>query len=153
MFHKLARLLAAASAVMALAIPAHASFELKDPAKVAVIIFSQSNDGGWAQSIHEARQRMETDLGISITQVENVPENATAIIPAEVDTPILDGRPAVPDAEARRTMMQPEDVAACIHLAATLPERTVVEEIVVAPTIPRDMSAEMEVAKRTGAPE
>lgn len=82
MFHKLARLLAAAFAVMALAIPAHASFELKDPAKVAVIIFSQSNDGGWAQSIHEARQRMETDLGISITQVENVPENATAIIPA-----------------------------------------------------------------------
>ena len=78
---------------------------------------------------------------------------ATAIIPAEVDTPILDGRPAPPDSEARKLMMQPEDVAACIHLAATLPERTVVEEIVVAPTIPRDMSAEMEVAKNTGAPD
>lgn len=77
---------------------------------------------------------------------------ATAIIPAEVDTPILDGRPAPPDAEARKLMMQPEDVAACIHLAATLPPRTVVEEIVVAPTRPRDMSAEMEVAKNTGAP-
>ena len=77
---------------------------------------------------------------------------ATAIIPAEVDTDILNGRPAVPDAEARKTMMQPEDVAACIHLAATLPERTVIEEIVVSPTIPRDMSAEMEVAKNTGAP-
>lgn len=78
---------------------------------------------------------------------------ATAIIPAEVDTPILDGRPAVPDAEARSTMMQPEDVASCIHLAATLPERTVIEEIVVAPTKLRDMSAEMEVAKNAGAPE
>lgn len=77
---------------------------------------------------------------------------ATAIIPAEVDTPILDGRPAPPDAEARKLMMQPEDVAACIHLAATLPPRTVLEEIVVAPTIPRDMSAEMEVARNTGAP-
>ncbi|MEZ6124225.1 MAG: SDR family oxidoreductase [Planctomycetaceae bacterium] len=78
---------------------------------------------------------------------------ATAILPAEVDTPILDGRPAPPDAEARKTMMQPEDVAACIHLAATLPQRTVIEELVVAPTIQRDMSAEMAVASRLGAPE
>lgn len=77
---------------------------------------------------------------------------ATAIIPAEVNTPILDGRPAPPDDEARKLMMQPEDVAACIHLAATLPQRTVIEEIVVAPTHPRDMSAEMEVAKSVGAP-
>ncbi|MCR9201498.1 MAG: SDR family oxidoreductase [Planctomycetaceae bacterium] len=76
---------------------------------------------------------------------------ATAIIPAEVDTPILNGRPAPPDNEARRTMMQPEDVAACILVAATMPHRTVVEEIVVAPTFPRDMSAEMEVAKNTRA--
>lgn len=74
---------------------------------------------------------------------------ATAIIPAEVDTAILDGRPAPPDDEARKTMMQPEDVAACILAAATMPHRTVVEEIVVAPTYPRDMSAEMEVAKNT----
>ena len=77
---------------------------------------------------------------------------ATAIIPAEVNTPILDGRPAPPDAAARAIMMQPEDVAQCILLAATLPQRTVIEEIVVAPTIPRDMSAEMEVARNAGAP-
>ncbi|MDG1893504.1 MAG: SDR family oxidoreductase [Fuerstiella sp.] len=78
---------------------------------------------------------------------------ATVILPAEVDTPILDGRPAPPDAAARKTMMQPEDVARCIHLAATLPPRTVIEEIVVAPTIPRDMSEEMAVARNVGAPE
>ena len=78
---------------------------------------------------------------------------ATAIIPAEANTGILDGRPAPPDAEARKLMMQPEDVAACIHLAATLPQRAVIEEITVAPTIPRDMSAEMEVARNAGAPE
>ena len=76
---------------------------------------------------------------------------ATAIIPAEVNTPILDGRPAPPDDEARKLMMEPEDVAACIHLAATLPPRTVIEEIVVAPTVPRDMSAEMAVAKTMGS--
>lgn len=77
---------------------------------------------------------------------------ATAIIPAEVNTPILDGRPAPPDEEARTTMMQPEDVARCILLAASLPPRTVIEEIVVAPTIQRDMSAEIEVARNAGAP-
>jgi NADP-dependent 3-hydroxy acid dehydrogenase YdfG len=78
---------------------------------------------------------------------------ATAIVPAEVNTPILDGRPAPPDDAARQMMMQPEDVAACIHLAATLPLRTVIEEIVVSPTIPRDMSSEMAMAMKAGAPE
>lgn len=77
---------------------------------------------------------------------------ATAIVPAEVDTPILNGRPSPPDDAARKLMMQPEDVAACIHLAATLPLRTMIEEVVVSPTIPRDMSAEMEMAKQAGAP-
>jgi len=71
---------------------------------------------------------------------------ATVIVPGEVDTPILMGRPSVPDTEARQTMMQAEDVARCIHLAATLPQRTVVEELVVMPTVLRDMSAEMAVA-------
>lgn len=71
---------------------------------------------------------------------------ATVIVPGEVDTPILVDRPSVPNAEARKTMMQPEDVARCIHLAATLPQRTVIEELVVMPSILRDMSAEMQVA-------
>jgi NADP-dependent 3-hydroxy acid dehydrogenase YdfG len=71
---------------------------------------------------------------------------ATVIVPGEVDTPILMGRPSVPDAAARQTMMQAEDVARCIHLAATLPQRTVIEELIVMPAILRDMSAEMQVA-------
>lgn len=71
---------------------------------------------------------------------------ATVIVPGEVDTPILKDRPSVPNAEARETMMQAEDVARCIHLAATLPQRTVIEELVVMPSILRDMSDEMAVA-------
>jgi NADP-dependent 3-hydroxy acid dehydrogenase YdfG len=77
---------------------------------------------------------------------------ATTILPAEVDTPILDNRPLVPDAAARATMMQPEDVAAAILLCATLPARTVVEEIVMSPTVARDMSADLAVARRLGGP-
>jgi NADP-dependent 3-hydroxy acid dehydrogenase YdfG len=78
---------------------------------------------------------------------------ATTIMPAEVDTPILANRPLPPDAKARATMMQPEDVAAAVLLCVTLPRRTVIEEIVMSPTIPRDQSADIEAARRMGEPD
>ena len=59
---------------------------------------------------------------------------ATTIMPAEVDTPILDNRPLPPDAEARATMMQPTTWPPAIMLCVTLPARTVIEEIVMSPT-------------------
>jgi NADP-dependent 3-hydroxy acid dehydrogenase YdfG len=73
-------------------------------------------------------------------------------MPAEVDTPILDNRPLPPDDTARATMAQPEDVAAAIMLCVTLPERTVIEELVVSPTRTRDQSRDIEVARNLGAP-
>ena len=77
---------------------------------------------------------------------------ATTVIPAEVDTPILDKRPFVPDAAARATMMQAEDVAAAILLCVTLPGRTVIEEIIMSPTILRDQSADIAFNARVGEP-
>jgi NADP-dependent 3-hydroxy acid dehydrogenase YdfG len=77
---------------------------------------------------------------------------ATTVLPAEVDTPILDNRPLVPDTRARATMMQPEDVAAAILLCVTLPPRTVIEEIVLSPTVQRDLSADLAVARDLGGP-
>ncbi|MGI9333287.1 MAG: SDR family oxidoreductase [Gammaproteobacteria bacterium] len=76
---------------------------------------------------------------------------ACAIIPAEVNTPILDNRPSPPDAAARATMMQPEDVAGAILLCVTLPGRTTIEQIVLKPTIGRDTSAEQAVAATKSA--
>jgi len=78
---------------------------------------------------------------------------ATTIMPAEVDTPILERRPLPPDAAARGTMMQPEDVAKAILLCVTLPARTVIEEMVLSPTILRDQSRDIEVARGLGAPD
>jgi NADP-dependent 3-hydroxy acid dehydrogenase YdfG len=72
---------------------------------------------------------------------------ATTILPAEVDTPILARRPLPPDQQARDTMMKPEDVAEAILLCATLPQRTMIEQIVLVPTKPRDMSADIETAR------
>jgi NADP-dependent 3-hydroxy acid dehydrogenase YdfG len=77
---------------------------------------------------------------------------ATTIMPAEVDTPILDNRPLVPDAKARASMMLAEDVAQAIMLCVTLPARTVIEEIVMSPTILRDQSADIRTARDLGAP-
>jgi hypothetical protein len=50
-------------------------------------------------------------------------------------------------------MMQAEDVARAILLCVTLPSRTVIEEIVMSPTILRDQSKDLEIAARAGAPE
>lgn len=54
---------------------------------------------------------------------------ACSIFPRDVNTPLLDKRPQPPPAEVRARMLQPEDLAACVWLAATLPARAIVEEI------------------------
>jgi NADP-dependent 3-hydroxy acid dehydrogenase YdfG len=91
-------------------------------------------------------------MGHVHTVLRNKGIRATTILPAEVDTPILENRPLVPDAPARATMMQPEDVARAILLCVTLPARAVIEEIVMSPTILRDQTADIEVARRLGGP-
>jgi NAD(P)-dependent dehydrogenase (short-subunit alcohol dehydrogenase family) len=58
---------------------------------------------------------------------------ACAIFPGDIDTPLLDKRPAPPDAAARAKMMLPEDIAECALLAINLPSRTIVEEMLVRP--------------------
>ena len=75
---------------------------------------------------------------------------ACTIVPAEVDTPILDNRPLVPNEKSRSTMMHPRDVAAAILLCAVMPQRTVVEEIVLKPTTNRNINRDIEVARHEG---
>jgi len=58
---------------------------------------------------------------------------ACAIFPGDINTPILDKRPAPPDAAARAKMMQPEDIAECALLAINLPSRAMIEEMIVRP--------------------
>ncbi len=73
-----------------------------------------------------------------LTQAINAEERgrgirACAIFPGDIDTPLLDKRPAPPSEEARKKMMLPEDIAACAMLAIQLPPRAIVEEILVRP--------------------
>ncbi len=46
---------------------------------------------------------------------------------------VLDKRPAPPSMEARQKMLQSDDVAQCAWLAISLPDRAVVEELVIRP--------------------
>jgi NAD(P)-dependent dehydrogenase (short-subunit alcohol dehydrogenase family) len=71
-----------------------------------------------------------------LTQSINAEERAngiraTSIFPRDVNTPLLDKRPQPPSAEARARMLQPEELAECVWLAATLPPHAIVEEIFV----------------------
>jgi NAD(P)-dependent dehydrogenase (short-subunit alcohol dehydrogenase family) len=58
---------------------------------------------------------------------------ACAILPGDIDTPLLEKRPQPPPAEARKRMLQPEDVAECVMLAINLPPHAVVEELLIRP--------------------
>jgi NADP-dependent 3-hydroxy acid dehydrogenase YdfG len=78
---------------------------------------------------------------------------ATSILPGEVSTPILDNRAAPPNDDVRADMVQPDDVARAILLCTSLPPRSVVEELVIAPTVLRDISADIEAARWVGAPD
>lgn len=69
-----------------------------------------------------------------LTQSLNVEERAhgiraCSIFPRDINTPLLDRRPQPPSVEARARMVQPEDVAACVWLAASLPPNAIVEEL------------------------
>lgn len=73
-----------------------------------------------------------------LTQAINAEERgrgirACAIFPGDIDTPLLDKRPVVPDAASRARMLQPEDIAECVLLCANLPARVIVEEMLVRP--------------------
>jgi NAD(P)-dependent dehydrogenase (short-subunit alcohol dehydrogenase family) len=57
----------------------------------------------------------------------------STVLPGAVDTPILDQRPQPPDAEARRRMLRPEDVAAVCVFLAGLPDHVHVPELTVLP--------------------
>jgi len=78
---------------------------------------------------------------------------AITVLPGEADTPILDNRARPPAPAERANLVQPIDVAEAIRLAVTLPQRVVLQEIVVAPTRQRDTSADLEISRWAGAPD
>ena len=79
---------------------------------------------------------------VAMSQSINVEEyrngiQSTALLPAEVATPILDRRPVPPSAEERAAMLQPEDLGALVLFIATRPPGVCLNEVTISPTMNR----------------
>ncbi len=73
-----------------------------------------------------------------LTQAINLEEwenniRACSIFPGDINTPLLDRRPVPPPMEARKRMLQPEDLAECVWLVIALPKFVGIEEMLVRP--------------------
>jgi NADP-dependent 3-hydroxy acid dehydrogenase YdfG len=71
-------------------------------------------------------------MGVAVEE-KSAGIRVTSIYPGEVNTPILDARPEPVSDERKRTMLQPEDLAATILFVATLPAHVCIPEIVITP--------------------
>jgi len=99
------------------------------------------SDSGWRGNNFAGVAYIAAKFGLrGLTEAINAEERqhgirATSIYPGEVNTPILDRRPVPPPPEAREKMLQASDIAECIALAALLPPRAIIEDLVVRPAI------------------
>ena len=80
-----------------------------------------------------------TKMGVNaLTQMVNLEEwqhniRATTVYPGETMTPLLARRPVPVPPERRPLILQPEDLGATVVYIATLPQRVLVEEVVIRP--------------------
>ncbi len=77
--------------------------------------------------------------------LRNTGIRASVIIPGEVATPILDNRPIPPDSDARTMMVDVAETSEAILLIATLPIRSNIPELIIRPTMYRNMTGEVVV--------
>jgi NAD(P)-dependent dehydrogenase (short-subunit alcohol dehydrogenase family) len=76
---------------------------------------------------------------IALTECINMEEcmhgiRASSVLPGEVATPILKKRPVPPSPEQQARMTQAEDLGQAILFIASMPARTCVNELIIAPT-------------------
>jgi len=104
-----------------------------------LIINISSWAGRYASSLtgpaYNATKRAVIALSESINMEECMHGiRACSILPGEVATPIMRKRPVMPSAEEMARMAQPEDFGKAILFVATMPARSCVNELVIAPT-------------------
>ena len=79
-------------------------------------------------------------------EFKNTGVRFSVIIPGEVNTPILDGRPIPPSMDARETMVPAETAADVMFGYLSLPQSTNIPRLDLMPTMLRDMSKELQPA-------
>lgn len=114
---------------------------------ITVSSLAAINPGPMAGAAYSASKAAVTNLMGSLNaELRGQGIRACTVFPGEADTDILEKRALVPDAAARATMMRAEDVAAAVVFCATMPPRTLVEQIYLRPTVLRDRRADVQAA-------
>jgi NAD(P)-dependent dehydrogenase (short-subunit alcohol dehydrogenase family) len=104
-------------------------------------IVNISSEAGRQASVKSGSAYTMSKFGLAgLTQSINAEERengirACCIFLGDVATPLLDHRPHPPSEEIRLKMLQPDDVAECVRLVLSLPQRAIVEEMVLRPRI------------------
>jgi NAD(P)-dependent dehydrogenase (short-subunit alcohol dehydrogenase family) len=107
--------------------------------KDGLIINISSWAGRYASALTGPAYNATKRAVIALSESINMEEcahgiRATSILPGEVATPIMEKRPVPPSQEERARMAQPEDFGKAILFVATMPARSCVNELVIAPT-------------------
>jgi NAD(P)-dependent dehydrogenase (short-subunit alcohol dehydrogenase family) len=89
---------------------------------------------------------------LALTEQINIEEcangiRATALLPGEAATPILEKRPVPPPPEVRARMLQAEDLGRAIAFIASLPPRACVNELIISPTSNRFLLGGLEAPR------
>jgi len=111
-----------------------------------LMIFISSWAGPYPSPIAGAAYSASKSALDAMTHVLNQEESrhgirACTVCPGEVATEILDKRPNPPSAEARESMLQPEDLASLIHYLATCPPHMCVTKVILRPTHTRPIES------------
>ncbi|HEX2651514.1 MAG TPA: SDR family NAD(P)-dependent oxidoreductase [Burkholderiales bacterium] len=107
--------------------------------KDGLIINIASWAGRYASALTGPAYNATKRAVIAVSESINMEEcmhgiRACSILPGEVATPIMEKRPVPPSTEERERMAQAEDLGRAILFVATMPARTCVNELVIAPT-------------------
>lgn len=104
-----------------------------------VVIHTASWAGKFIGPVSGAAYTAAKHAVVALSQSLNMEEygngiRSTALLPAEVATPILNTRPKPPSAEERTRMLQPGDMGELILFIATRPASVCINEVVISPT-------------------
>jgi NADP-dependent 3-hydroxy acid dehydrogenase YdfG len=107
--------------------------------KDGLIINVSSWAGRYASTLTGPGYNATKHAVVALTESINMEEcangiRATAVLPGEVATPILEKRPVPPAPEVRAKMLQAEDLGKTLLFIASLPARACVNELIISPT-------------------
>ena len=131
----------------------HAVLPAMRKQKDGLIINVSSWAGRFASKLTGPAYNATKRAVIALTESINMEEcvngiRATSILPGAVATPILRKRPVPPSKEEQDRMTQSEDLGAAILFVASMPARTCVNELIIAPTWNRFYVGGLETPKK-----